>query len=79
MKKPKITFLAGALLCVLVFSFALTASAETPAAPAPDVAAAEATDTDTGEVTETAPAAPAFYPYEITTQMLPQLTYYGFI
>ena len=70
MKKPKITLLAGAL-CVLVFSFALTASAETPAAPAPDTAAADTTDTDTDEVTETVPAvpaAPAFYPYEIATQ-----------
>lgn len=71
MKKPKITLLAGALLCVLVFSFALSASAETPADPAPDIAAAQTTDTDTGEATETAPtapAAPAFFPYEITTQ-----------
>lgn len=67
MKKPKITLLAGAL-CVLVFSFALSASAETPAVPVPDAAVAENTDMETGEVTETAPVAPAFYPYEIATQ-----------
>lgn len=73
MKKPKITLLAGAL-CVLVFNFALTASAETPADPAPDTAAVETTDTDTGDAvvpTEdmlTTSATPAYYPYEITTQ-----------